>query len=493
MTDELRPAAVPGLPLASLVPGASGVLTGVTLDSRRVRPGDLYVGLPGAVTHGARFAAAAAASGALAVLTDAVGADLARDAALPIAQVEDPRTAMAEIAATVYGRPADRTQLFGVTGTNGKTSTVFLLEAALAASGRTVATLGTLGFRLAGAPVETSRTTITTPESPDLHALLGVLVEGGADAVAMEVSSHALALHRVDGLTFDAAAFTMLGQDHLEFHHTMEEYFAAKAKLFTGGRTRAAVINTADDWGRRLAAMVAAEGASTLVTTLGEDADYRVRWSEPLSTGGSRVLLEHPGGEIEFSLSMLGEFNVANAVTALALIGATGGDVARAAAGLAEAQVPGRMQRVDLGEGRPHLVVDFAHTPQAVAAALNALPATGRRIAVLGAGGDRDPSKRGPMGRAAARGADVVIVTDDNPRSENPADIRAAVSAGARGRDAEVIDGGDRRSAIAHALELAGPNDWIAVLGKGHESGQDVGGVVTPFDDVAVARELGGR
>lgn len=190
---------------------------------------------------------------------------------------------------------------------------------------------------------------------------------------------------------------------------------------------------------------------------------------------------------------MLGEFNVANAVTALALIGATGGDVARAAAGLAEAQVPGRMQRVDLGEGRPHLVVDFAHTPQAVAAALNALPATGRRIAVLGAGGDRDPSKRGPMGRAAARGADVVIVTDDNPRSENPADIRAAVSAGARGRDAEVIDGGDRRSAIARALELAGPNDWIAVLGKGHESGQDVGGVVTPFDDVAVARELGGR
>ncbi|QIK72963.1 UDP-N-acetylmuramoyl-L-alanyl-D-glutamate--2,6-diaminopimelate ligase [Propioniciclava coleopterorum] len=493
MTDDPRPSAVDGLPLASLVPGASGVLTGVTLDSRRVRPGDLYVGLPGASTHGARFADAAAAAGALAVLTDAEGASLAAGSGLPVAVVEDPRVAMADVAATVYGRPGDRVELFGVTGTNGKTSTVFLLDAALTALGRTVATIGTIGYRLAGAPVESSRSTITTPESPDLQALLGVLVEGGADTVAMEVSSHALALHRADGMVFDAAAFTMLGQDHLEFHHTMEEYFSAKAKLFTGGRTRAAVVNTADDWGRRLAAMVAAEGAATLVTTLGEDADYRVRWAEPLPAGGSRVLLDHPGGEVEFTLSMLGEFNVANAVTALALIGATGGDVRAAARGLADAHVPGRMQRVDLGEGRPHVVVDFAHTPQAVAAALNALPATGRRIAVLGAGGDRDPSKRGPMGRAAARGADVVIVTDDNPRSEVPGTIRASVLEGARGRGAEVVDGGDRRSAIARALAMAGPDDWVAVLGKGHETGQDVGGTVSPFDDVAVVRELGGQ
>ncbi len=191
---------------------------------------------------------------------------------------------------------------------------------------------------------------------------------------------------------------------------------------------------------------------------------------------------------------MLGEFNVANAVTALALVGAVGGDVALAAAGLAEAQVPGRMQRVDLGEGRPHVVVDFAHTPQAVTAALAALPSTGRHLAVLGAGGDRDPSKRGPMGRAAARGADVVLVTDDNPRSEEPAAIRAAVLEGARASGAaEVVDAGDRRSAIAAALRLAGPGDWVAILGKGHESGQDVAGVITPFDDVEVARELGGR
>ncbi len=494
MTDDLRPSAVPGLPLASLVPGASGVLRGVTLDSRRVRPGDLYVGLPGAATHGARFARDAVAAGAAAVLTDAEGAELARDAGVPVAVVADPRAEMAEVSAAVYGRPGDGVELFGVTGTNGKTSTVFLLEAALAALGRHVATIGTIGYRVGGVPVETSRSTITTPESPDLQALLGVLVERGADTIAMEVSSHALALHRVDGMTFDAAAFTMLGQDHLEFHHTMEEYFAAKARLFTGGRTRAAVINTSDPWGRRLADMVRAEGRSRLVTTLGEGADYRVRWSEPLPAGGSRVLLEHPGGEVEFTLSMLGEFNVANAVTALALVGAVGGDVALAAAGLAEAQVPGRMQRVDLGEGRPHVVVDFAHTPQAVTAALAALPSTGRHLAVLGAGGDRDPSKRGPMGHAAARGAEVVLVTDDNPRSEEPAAIRAAVLEGARASGAaEVVDAGDRRSAIAAALRLAGPGDWVAILGKGHESGQDVAGVITPFDDVEVARELGGR
>lgn len=493
MTDELRPAAAPGLPLASLVPGASGVLTGVTLDSRRVRPGDLYVGLAGATTHGARFATDAVTAGAVAVLTDAAGAELAAGAGVPISVVADPRAVMAELAATVYGRPGERAQLLGVTGTNGKTSTVFLLDAALTALGRRVATIGTIGFRLAGVPVETGRSTITTPDAPDLQALLGVLVEGGADTVAMEVSSHALALHRVDAVTFDAAAFSMLGQDHLEFHHTLEDYFAAKAALFTGGRTRVAVINTADEWGRRLAGLVAADGHARVLTTFGQDADFRVLAADPLPAGGSRVLLAHPGGEVQFTMSMLGEFNVANAVTALALVAAIGGEVAVAASGLADAQVPGRMQRVELGEAAPHVVVDFAHTPQAVAAALDALPRTGRRIAVLGAGGDRDRSKREPMGRAAAQGADVVVVTDDNPRSEEPATIRDAVLAGARGHGAQVIDGGERRSAIATALELAEPTDWVAILGKGHETGQDIGGVISPFDDVEVVRELGGR
>lgn len=485
----LRPEQTPGLPLAQLVPGASGVVTGVALDSRRVRPGDLYVGLPGAATHGARFAGTAAAAGAVAVLTDPAGRDLAGGCGVPVVVVDDPRAAMAPVAADVYGRPGDALAGFAVTGTNGKTSTIFLADAALTALGRRVATVGTLGFRVAGTPLVTDRSTITTPESPDLQALLAVMAEQGADTVAMEASSHALALHRVDALRFDAAAFTMFGQDHLEFHHTLEAYFEAKASLFTAERTRHAVVNTADPWGARLAERVRAQGLA-LTTTLAPDADLRVRQADALPEGGSRVRLAHPGGETTFTLGMLGDFNVANAVTALALVHAAGLDVDAAASGLAGAAVPGRMQRVDLGADAPHVVVDFAHTPQAVSAALDALPRTGARIAVLGAGGDRDASKRGPMGLAAAQASDVVVVTDDNPRSEQPAAIRAAVLNGARQGGAEVVDGGDRRSAIAAALERARPGDWVAVLGKGHEVGQEIRGVVSPFDDVAVIREI---
>lgn len=489
----LRPAAPPGLPLAHLVPGADGVLTGVALDSRQVLPGDLYVGLPGARAHGAAFAAQAASSGALALLTDAPGAALAAGAGLPVVVVDDPRAAMAGLAADVYGRPGESLHLFGITGTNGKTSTVFLLEAALTALGRTVATVGTIGYRVAGRPLDAARSTITTPESPDLQALLAVMADQGADTVAMEVSSHALALNRVDALTFDAAAFTMLGQDHLEFHHTLEEYFEAKSQLFLGGRTRHAVVNVGRPWGDRLADLVRADGSAAL-TTIGPDGDYQLLASTRRPDGGFEVRLRHPGGDTDFELSMLGFFNVENAITALALVGAAGLDVDAAAAGLATAHVPGRMQRVDLGDGAPFAVVDFAHTPQAVEAALGGLPVGSRRIAVLGAGGDRDPSKRGPMGRAAAEASDVVVVTDDNPRSEEPAAIRAAVLAGAREvAGAEVVDGGDRRSAIALALRVARPGDWVAVLGKGHETGQDIAGTISPFDDVAVLRETWGE
>lgn len=480
-----------GLPLASLLPGASGVVTGVTHDSRRVSPGDLYVGLPGALTHGARFAADAAAAGAVALLTDAAGAALAADCGMPVIVVVDPRVAVAPLAAAVHGRPADRLDAFAITGTNGKTSTVFLLDAALTALGRRVATVGTLGFRLGGEPLQAAHTTITTPESTDLQALLARLVAAGADTLAMEVSSHALALARVDAIGFDVAAFTMLGQDHLEYHRTMEAYFAAKAKLFVEGRAAHTVVNTADPWGARLADLVRADGRATVTTTQAADADYRVARADARGDGGWRVRVAHPGGTTDFELSMLGEFNVANAVTALAVVGAAGLDVDAAAVGLAGAHVPGRMQRVDLGPGRPHVVVDFAHTPQAVASALAALPRTGRRIAVLGAGGDRDPSKREAMGRAAAQASDLVVVTDDNPRSEEPAAIRAAVLAGALGHGAEAVDGGDRRSAIALALRSARAGDWVAVLGKGHETGQDIGGVISPFDDVAVVREMG--
>lgn len=474
--------------LAGLLPGAGDAdVTGVTLDSRAVRPGDVYAALPGQRTHGARFAAEAARRGAVAVLTDAAGAELV-EASVPVVVVDDPRATLAEVAAAVHGHPARAMRMFGITGTNGKTSTLFLLEAALTALGERVGTVGTIGFRLAGTAIDRSRSTITTPESPDLQELLAQLRDAGASSVAMEVSSHALALRRVGGMVFDVAGFTQLGRDHLDFHGDMESYFATKTELFLDGRARACVVNADGDWGRRLADLIRAQGTPLFTTGRAAEADFRQLCAEPDAAGRAAVRIASPAGTLDFNVGMPGAFNVANAITAAAMVHAAGLDVTAAVPAFATAAVPGRMQRVELGPGAPSAVVDFAHTPEAVAAALAALPAP--RIAVLGAGGDRDPSKRGPMGAAAAANAELVVVTDDNPRSEDPATIRAAVRAGAeRAGAAEVVDGGDRRAAIGLALRRSAGRGWVAVLGKGHETGQDVAGVISPFDDVAVLRE----
>ena len=484
--DRIRPEHVEPVSLSLLVAGAPDVaVSGVTLDSRSVLPGDLYVGLPGAATHGARFADQAVAAGAVAVLTDRAGAVLSDGCGVPVVAVADPRAALARVAARAYGRPAERMTMLGVTGTTGKTSTTFLLAAGLTTAGRRVGTIGTLGFRLGGEVLASSRTTVTTPEAPDLHALLAYLAEQGADAVAMEVSSHALALHRTDELSFDVAGFTNLGRDHLDFHHSVEEYFQAKARLFRDGHSRLAAIGIDDEFGRRLAAEVSGAGGTVVTTGAAPDANYRVLSTEPLAAGGSRLVLGTPSGQRELSIGLLGAFNARNAATAAAMLELAGVDLDAAVPGFAAAVVPGRMQLVDLGADAPHAVVDFAHTPESVAAALAALPA-GRRIAVLGCGGDRDQAKRGPMGAAAAANADVVVVTDDNPRSERPADIRAAVLAGAREAapsSTRVVDGGDRADAIGLALGMAGPGDWVAVLGKGHETGQQLADRTIPFDD----------
>lgn len=485
---SIRPEHVPPAELSAVLAGGPRLaVTGVTLDSRSVRSGDLYVGLPGAATHGAKFADQAAAAGAVAVLTDPDGAALAAECGVPVIAVADPRAELARIAAEVYGRPAERMTMFGVTGTTGKTSTTFLLAAGLAAAGRLVGTIGTVGFRLGNEVLASSRTTVTTPEASDLQALLAYLAERGADAIAMEVSSHALALHRTDGVTFDVAGFTNLGRDHLDFHPSVEDYFQAKARLFRDGRCRSAAIGVDDEHGRRLAAEVAASGAPVVTTGLASDAQYRVERVEPLEAGGNRVVLATPSGSREFTIGLLGAFNARNAATALAMLDVAGVDLDAALPGLANAAVPGRMQFLDLGPEAPRAVVDFAHTPESVAAALAALP-PGRRIAVLGCGGDRDQAKRAPMGAAAAANADVVVVTDDNPRSERPDDIRAAVLAGANqaaaATGARVLDGGDRADAIELALGLAGPGDWVAVLGKGHETGQQLADRTVPFDDV---------
>lgn len=486
----LRPAQQPQISLRDLRLGVlssdEGVqIRGMTMDSRFVRPGDLYVALPGTRTHGARFAAAAIEAGAVAVLTDHAGRELLPPLPVPVVVTADPRVTMAAVAAQVFGYPTAGLVTYGITGTNGKTTTMAIVEAALRAAGTHTGTIGTMGFQLDGQKLGGTRTTVTTPESVDLQALFAVFAESGAEHVAMEVSSHALALHRVDHVQFDVVGFTNLGRDHLDFHHTLEEYFSAKARLFRGGFSQHAVITTDDDAGRRLVAIAQAAGVRVATaSTVDPSADYFVA-ADGRPDGGWQLHLRTPTGTYDTPFALPGRHNVANAVLAAGLVETAGVRLADCLQGFAGVQVPGRMQRVQLSEPAPAVYVDFAHTPQAVAATLGAFTErTGRLIAVLGCGGDRDRAKREPMGRAAADLADVVVVTDDNPRTESPSAIRAQVLAGARQGPAQVHDGGPRGAAIRQALQLAGPTDIVAVLGKGHEQGQEINGEMVPFDDV---------
>ncbi|HVN12972.1 MAG TPA: UDP-N-acetylmuramoyl-L-alanyl-D-glutamate--2,6-diaminopimelate ligase [Kineosporiaceae bacterium] len=480
--------------------GPGPQITGVTLSSRAVRPGDLYAALPGSRTHGAAFAAEAAAAGAVAVLTDPSGAERAAATGLPVAVVDDPRARLGELASWIYGEPGGKLLTLGVTGTNGKTTTTTILDAALRSAGRCTGLVGTVEWRLAD---ERIPSTGTTPESPDLHALLAVMVERGVTTCALEVSSHALVLHRTDGLVLDVAAFTNLSQDHLDFHGTMEAYFAAKASLFTPEHARRGVICVDDAWGAGLATS-AGVPVATVAAQPGGQADWRVV-AEGLDAGLPVAQVEGPGGLLVRLRSPLpGRFNLANALVALAVLVEAGvfdaADAQAAADALALAgPVPGRMERVgEPGQwgGAPLAVVDFAHSPDAVEQALAALAgsaAPGRPlVVVLGAGGDRDREKRPLMGEAAARGADVVVVTDDNPRSEDPVAIRAAVRAGAERASARtgavVVEAAGRRAAIAEGVRRAWPGGVVLVAGKGHEQGQEVAGVIHPFDDRSALR-----
>lgn len=478
------------------VPAGAAILTGVTLDSRAVAPGDLYAALPGSRTHGARFALAAAGAGAAAVITDPAGAELARadGVTAPVLVVPDPRAVLGRAAAWVYGDPATRLSTYGITGTNGKTTTAYLLAAALGRAGRRTGLIGTVEVRIGDDAVPSAR---TTPEAPDVQRLLALMADRELDDCVMEVSSHALSYGRVDGIVYDVAGFTNLSQDHLDFHPTMEDYFAAKAELFTPARSRRGVICVDDGWGRRLAGR-AGVPAVTLSCT-GADADWTV--SEPApQAAGTAFTLTGPGGvRIRAGSPLPGAFNVANTALALVMLATAGHDPAGLLEPGGKVRVPGRMERVggraqdagNAGAARddgPVAVVDYAHTPDAVAKALRALrPGTaGPLVVVLGAGGDRDRGKRAGMGAAAAANADVVIVTDDNPRSEPPATIRAAVLAGARDGAAELVEIGDRATAIAEGVRRAGAGGTLLVAGKGHEQGQEVAGVVHPFDDRSV-------
>jgi UDP-N-acetylmuramoyl-L-alanyl-D-glutamate--2,6-diaminopimelate ligase len=476
-------------------------VAGVTLASTDVRPGDLYAALPGARTHGARFAADAAARGAVALLTDPAGRAEACATGLPVCVVDDPRALLGDVAARVYGEPARRLQVLGITGTNGKTTTAYLVEAGLAAAGRSTGLIGTIETRtrIAGAEPAALPSARTTPEAPVLHALLAGMAESGVEAVVMEVSSHALVLGRVGGVPFAAAGFTNLSQDHLDFHRDLEDYFRAKALLFDG-RAAVEVVDVDDVHGRRLTGMLDGRTPVTVATmpspTRPRPADWTASDVTVAPDGGSAFTLSGPGGRSwPARVRLPGRFNVANAVLAVALLDAVGVPVETALAGVADTVVPGRMEPVDAGQ--PFVaVVDYAHTPDAVATALAALRGStpGRVITVLGCGGDRDPGKRPAMGAAAAAGSDVLVVTDDNPRSEEPAAIRAAMLAGVPAdRRPAVVEIGDRRAAIAEAVARARPGDTLLVAGKGHETGQEIAGVVTPFDDREVLREALGR
>ena len=473
-------AAALGLP----APTGDATVTGVTHDSSTVRPGDVLAALPGSRTHGARFAAAAASAGAVAVFTDPAGAELAAGTGLPVLVADRPRARLGALAAAVYGDPTAGMLVLGITGTNGKTTTAYLLEAGLRAAGHTTGLIGTVATMVAGESVPSTR---TTPEATDLQATFAVMRERGVTAVAMEVSSHALSLGRVDGTRFDVGAFTNLSQDHLDFHGGMEDYFAAKAMLFDG-RARHEVVMVDDPYGRRLV-----RPGTVTVSALGDPA-AAWRAVEPVTapTGTTDFRVLGPDVDLRASVRMPGAFNVANGMLAIATLATVGVPALTAVRGIAARDVPGRMEKVSLGQGYV-AVVDYAHTPDAVDRLVAALRPTtaGRLILVLGAGGDRDREKRPLMGAAGAAGADVLIVTDDNPRSEDPAAIRSAVLAGALGvRDrGEVVEIGDRRAAVVEAVRRARPGDAVVVAGKGHEQGQEVGGVVHPFDDRVVLRE----
>ncbi|MYS22015.1 UDP-N-acetylmuramoylalanyl-D-glutamate--2,6-diaminopimelate ligase [Streptomyces sp. DvalAA-14] len=497
-----RPTRVRPQPLADLaarlgtrVPGnpalVTALVTGITHDSRAVRPGDLYAALPGARFHGADFAAQAAEAGATAVLTDPAGSERAAATGLPVLSVPDPRAVMGELAAAVYDEPGAGMLRIGITGTSGKTTTSYLVDGGLRAT-RHGATglIGTVETRIGDQRVKSER---TTPEATDLQALFAVMRERGVESVVMEVSSHALVLGRVDGAVFDVAVFNNLSPEHMEFHSGMEDYFQAKAQLFTPRRSRLGVVNLDDEYGRRLVA----EATVPLVTFSAEgrlDADWR---AEDITAGllDSHFTVLGPKGErVRAVAPLAGPFNIANTLAAITALAAAGLDPQAAADGIATVPgVPGRLERVDAGQ--PYLaVVDYAHKTDAVESVLRALRTTtqGRIHAVLGCGGDRDRTKRGPMGAAVARLADTAVLTSDNPRSEDPLTILAAMLNGAAEVPAEqrghVIVEPDRAAAVAAAVARARPGDIVLVAGKGHEQGQDIAGEVRPFDDREVLR-----
>ena len=491
LLDAAGIAAPPGDPGRDDVP-----IAGLAYRSEGVTPGTLFFCVPGFVVDGHEFASDAVRRGAVALLCERP-----LGTGVPEVVVPSVRAAMGPLAAAFHGRPTARLRVAGVTGTNGKTTTAFLTRHILEAAGIQTGLLGTVHSVIGGRVEEVER---TTPEAVDLQATFARMLEAGDRACVMEVSSHALDLHRAAGIEFDCAVFTNLTQDHLDFHGTLDDYYAAKQKLFLpadGRRPTAAVINVDDEWGQRLAGEIATAGDGRLVTFAVErDAGYRARGVR-FDSAGSSFECSTAAGAFEVRVPLPGLFNVYNSLAAIAAGGALGVPLDVAAAALQNAtRVPGRFEPVEEGQGFG-VLVDYAHTPDSLENVLvsarellEQAGGEGRLIVVFGAGGDRDREKRPLMGAAARRLADHTLVTSDNPRSEEPAAIIAAIVSGAEaaapaGEGSALEVESDRRAAIERAMELARPGDIVLIAGKGHEQGQEFeGGRKVPFDDRDVAR-----
>lgn len=503
-----------GTPLSQLVrdhgaiyaPGAGvnaedPLISGIVIDNRAARPGDIFAALSGEVRHGIQFAAAAVSGGAVAVWTDPAGAEFLESESnhlpsdIPVVVSPDPRALVGPIAAQILGHPSRGLHLVGVTGSNGKTTTSFLVSAALAAHFGEIALRGTVGTVLGSEQIASQR---TTAEAPELQEFFAEMMRRGISAGVLEVSSHAVSLHRITGTEFSVVGFTNLQRDHLDFHGDMESYFQAKLALLDPSYTKSAVVNVDDEWGQR-AAVEASAPVETL-STRGAQADWQVRDIAPLVTPtgdiavGSRFTLTGPDGAVDAAINMSGDFNIANAAMAIILSYRAGVPLTVAARAIAEYPgVPGRMETVSQRGPGPLAIVDYAHAPDSIAAAIAAArPLTpGRLIVVIASDGGRDEGKRPLMGAVAAAGADVVIVSDDNPRFEDPAKIRREIILGARDvGGAQIIEAETRFEAVEICARMATAADTILLTGKGHETTQEIRGEMHYHDDREQIRQL---
>jgi len=474
----------------------SAEVHGVFCDSRQVRPGGLFVAIPGRQEDGWVYAGDAVTRGAVAVVSEhPAGRSMLERAGQPecgsvcFIQVADARLALARLADEFCGHPSGRMNVIGITGTNGKTTTAYLVRDILKTAGKCPGMLTTVQYEIGERTIPALR---TTPEAPSLQNMLGQMVHAGCQSAVMEVSSHALDQKRVEGIDFDVGVFTNLTWDHLDYHVTMESYFEAKKKLFTGlGRQKKkafGVINTDDEWGRKL---LRTEGMAAEMVTFGTDSSADVRAEEiSVTPNGTKFRVATPWGSTGIRSNLLGRFNLSNSLAALSACGCLGIDLEEAARALSEThRVSGRLEEITNSLGI-QVFVDYAHTDDALKNVLGTLRelTRNRLIVVFGCGGDRDRSKRPAMGRVAERMADYSILTSDNPRSEDPLDIIRAIEKGfERNSTYEVIE--DRKEAIERAISLTGPGTVVLIAGKGHEKFQEVASKTLSFDDCQVARE----